>query len=194
MYRVCLSCDAVKECFVCAKKQTKEYFGVTAWRANKPTRRVCLQCQTKSRGSWKCASCHKRQPQLQFSNFVAQRPSGQDGTQICNTCQTEITQTALRKRAVKTSLARLEPLRKRVRRADILRDTWEAIARKRNAETLLRTETQMNIVTAPAGQSAATAREQDGQSRTDTDAPCHNCGDERAKRKQRDRVLADSKA
>ena len=101
---------------------------------------------------------------------------------------------ALRKRAGKTSLARLEPLRKRVRRADILRDTWEAIARKRNAETLLCTETQMNIVTAPAGQSAATAKKQDGQSRTDTDAPCQKCGDERAKRKQCDRVLADSKA
>ena len=141
MYRVCLSCDAVKECFVCAKKQTKAYFGVTAWRTNKPTRRVCLQCQRKTRGFWTCAFLSQTaKPQLQFSNFLAQRPSGRDGTQICNTCQTETTQRALRKRAGKTSLARLEPLRKRIRRADILRDTWEAIARKRNAQTLLRTE------------------------------------------------------
>ena len=31
MYRVCLSCDAKKACFVCRRKQTKEHFGASAW-------------------------------------------------------------------------------------------------------------------------------------------------------------------
>ena len=77
MYRVCLSCDAVKHCFACKRKQTKEYFGTAAWTARKPNRRVCLQCQTRTQGFWTCAACHQRRPQLQFSyNF---RPSLSSG-------------------------------------------------------------------------------------------------------------------
>ena len=55
MYRVCLTCDTVKQCCVCKTKPTKEHFGPAAWNTRKPERRVCLQCQTKTRGSWKCA-------------------------------------------------------------------------------------------------------------------------------------------
>ena len=69
MYRVCLSCDAVKHCFACKRKQTKEYFGTAAWTARKPNRRVCLQCQTRTQGFWTCAACHQRRPQLQFSTL-----------------------------------------------------------------------------------------------------------------------------
>ena len=136
MYRVCLSCDAVKHCFACKRKQTKEYFGTAAWTARKPNRRVCLQCQTRTQGFWTCAACHQRRPQLQFSTFLVKRPSGKDGTQICNTCHAEIAQKVLRKRAATATVARLEPLRKRIRRAEVLRETWEAIAQKRNAQQL----------------------------------------------------------
>ena len=136
MYRVCLSCDAVKHCFACKRKQTKEYFGTAAWTARKPNRRVCLQCQTRTQGFWTCAACHQRRPQLQFSTFLVKRPSGKDGTQICNTCHAKIAQKVLRKRAATATVARLEPLRKRIRRAEVLRETWEAIAQKRNAQQL----------------------------------------------------------
>ena len=136
MYRVCLSCDAVKHCFACKRQQTKEYFGTAAWTARKPNRRVCLQCQTRTQGFWTCAACHQRRPQLQFSTFLVKRPSGKDGTQICNTCHAEIAQKVLRKRAATATVARLEPLRKRIRSAEVLRETWEAIAQKRNAQQL----------------------------------------------------------
>ena len=136
MYRVCLSCDAVKHCFACKRQQTKEYFGTAAWTARKPNRRVCLQCQTRTQGFWTCAACHQRRPQLQFSTFLVKRPSGKDGTQICNACHAEIAQKVLRKRAATATVARLEPLRKRIRRAEVLRETWEAIAQKRNAQQL----------------------------------------------------------
>ena len=51
LYRVCLSCDAVKHCFACKRKRTKEYFCTAAWTARKPNRRVCLQCPTTSSSS-----------------------------------------------------------------------------------------------------------------------------------------------
>ena len=38
-------------------------------------------------------------------------------------------------RAASSSIARLEPLRKRVRHRQIIRDTWEAIAASKNART-----------------------------------------------------------
>ena len=75
-------------------------------------RRVCLQCQTKTRGSWKCAVCQQRKPQLQFSGFIGKRPSGKDGTQICNACHTVLAQAVLRKRAAASSISRLEPFAK----------------------------------------------------------------------------------
>ena len=102
-----------------AKEKTKEYFCTAAWTARKPNRRARLQCQTRTRGFWTCAACHQRRPQLQFSTFLVKRPSGEDGTQICNACHAEIAQKVLRKRAVTATVARLE-LRKRIRRAEVL--------------------------------------------------------------------------
>ena len=161
MYRVCLSCDAVKHCFACKRKQTKEYFCTAAWTARKPNRRVRLQCQTRTRGFWTCAACHQRRPQLQFSTFLVKRPSGEDGTQICNACHAEIAQKVLRKRAVTATVARLEPLRKRIRRAEVLRETWEAIAQKRNAQQLQ----PIKLPTAPH------TMKHDGTPRTEHHAP-----------------------
>ena len=113
MYRVCLTCDAVKQCCVCKTKQTKEHFGPAAWNTRNPERRVCLQCQTKTRGSWKCAACQHRKPQHLFSMFISKRSSGENGTQMCNTCCTAIVQDAIRKRAATSAITRLEPLRKK---------------------------------------------------------------------------------
>ena len=134
MYRVCLTCDAVKQCFICKTKQTQEYFGTAAWKAREPKRRVCLQCQTKTRGSWTRTACQQRKPQQQFSIFISTRPAGKSGAQMCNTCRTAIVQDAIRKRAATSATARLEPLRKRARHMQVLRDTWEAIARNRGSQ------------------------------------------------------------
>ena len=136
MYRVCLSCDAKKQCFLCQTKQTKEYFSHVAWQTRDPKRRLCLQCQTKTRGSWKCAVCHQRRSRHQFSYFISRRPSGKDGTQTCNTCHAAKVQHAVRKRAAASSIARLEPLRKRLRHRQIIQETWEAIARKHSRTTI----------------------------------------------------------
>ena len=104
----------VKQCFICKTKQTQEYFGTAAWKARESKRRVCLQCQAKTRGSWTCTACQQRKPQQQFSMFISKRPSGEDGTQICNTCRTAIVQDAIRKRAATSATARLEPLRNKI--------------------------------------------------------------------------------
>ena len=135
MYRVCLSCDAKKQCFFGQAKQTKEYFSHAAWQTRDPKRRLCLQCQAKTRGTWKCAVCHQRRSRSQFANFISTRPSGEDGTQICDTCHAAKLQHAVRKRAAASSAARLEPLRKRFRHRGIIRETWEAIAANKNART-----------------------------------------------------------
>ena len=135
MYRVCLSCDTKKQCFLCQTKQTKEYFSHVAWQTRDPKRRLCLQCQTKTRGSWKCAVCHQRRSRHQFSYFISRRPSGKDGTQTCDTCHAAKVQHAVRKRAAAASIARLEPLRKRIRRRHIIQETWEAIAGNKKART-----------------------------------------------------------
>ena len=79
MYRVCLSCDAKEQCFLCQIKKTKEYFSHVVWQTRDPKRRLCLQCQTKTRGSWKCAVCHQRRSRHHFSNFISRRPSSKRG-------------------------------------------------------------------------------------------------------------------
>ena len=135
MYRVCLSCDAKKQCCVCQTKQTKESFSSAAWKARNLERRVCLQCQTKTRGQWVCAACKKRKPVLQFSILFKSRPSGQNGTQVCDACHAITAQATMRKRAAASGTIRLEPLRKKLRQRQILRETWEAIAEHRNKRT-----------------------------------------------------------
>jgi hypothetical protein len=100
-----------------------------------PKRRLCLQCQTKTRGSWKCAVCHQRRSRHHFSYFISRRPSGKDGKQTCDTCHAAKMQHAVRKRAAASSIARLEPLRKRLRRRQIIQETWEAIAANKKART-----------------------------------------------------------
>ena len=92
MYRVCLSCDAKKQSFLCGTKHTKGHYSAAAWGTRKPKRRLCLRCQPETCGFWTCASCHQRRPREQFANFIAKRPSSRNGTQTCDACHTAITQ------------------------------------------------------------------------------------------------------
>ena len=137
LYRVCMSCDAVKQCFSCTKKLTKEYFTVPAWKASKPERRLCLHCQ--KQGKWTCARCHQKLPTLQFSHYNKMRPGGgQNGRQTCNACRAIVVQANVRKRAAKSSIQRLQSVRETLRRRQILRETWEAIADHRKKTQTLR--------------------------------------------------------
>ena len=117
------------------QSRQREYFSHVAWQTRDPKRRLCLQCQTKTRGSWKCAVCHQRRSRHQFSNFISRRPSGENGTQTCDTCHAAKVQQAVRKRAAASSTTRLEPLRKRLRHRQIIQETWEAIAENKKART-----------------------------------------------------------
>jgi len=123
--------------FFARQSTTKEHFSHVAWQTRDPKRRLCLQCQTKTRGSWKCAVCHQPRSRHHFSSFISRRPSRrEDGTQTCNTCHAAKVQRAVRKRAAASSAARLEPLRKRLRHRQIIQETWEAIAQKRSRTTI----------------------------------------------------------
>ena len=133
MYRVCLSCAVKKQCSICQKKLTQECFSEAAWQSTKLNRKHCLQCQEKTHGRWTCATCHQRVPVAQFSAFLQKRRSGKDGTQTCNACRAVVVQKKIQHQAAAATLARLQPLRKKIWRKRVLRETWEAIAKRVNA-------------------------------------------------------------
>ena len=163
MSRICMSCDAKKQCLLCGTKYTKEHFSAAAWGTRKPKRRVCLQCQTKTSGFWTCAACRQRRPRKHFSKFIAKRPSGENGTQTCDACHAAIVQRRLRKRAATSSLTRLEPLRKKLRRTQVLRETWEAIGQYRSTRMSNPTANQNkdgNNMSAPVAQTMQAEQQQ----------------------------------
>ena len=72
----------------------------------------------------------------QFSTFLQNNFLGQNGRQICNACHVLQAQAAVRKRAATSSVARLEPLRRKIHRMQILRETWEAMRTSRRVATI----------------------------------------------------------
>ena len=66
-------------------------------------------------------------------HLYLQTPSGENGTQTCNTCHAAMVQDTIRKHAATSAAARLKPLRERLRHARVLYETWEAIAERRNS-------------------------------------------------------------
>ena len=71
---------------VCVRKVATEYTA-SAWKNRNAERRICRACATKARGRWTCATCRQTLPKESFTTFAQSRPSGQDGTQVCDTCQ-----------------------------------------------------------------------------------------------------------
>ena len=53
-YRVCLTCDWKKTCFICGVAKPEAEFGPAAWKARNAERRCCRNCATKLRGYWTC--------------------------------------------------------------------------------------------------------------------------------------------
>ena len=153
--RVCTKCDNTRQCFVCKGKLPEEYFSPSAWRARKPARGVCLQCQPKSRGRWLCATCQRKKPLQEFSAFSAQRPSSQNGKQTCNACRAEATQKNVRKRAAQTTLTRVAPRRKKLRHQETMAATWAAIAGLKRRKCPAISEQPRSPETVPPPQPAA---------------------------------------
>ena len=128
--RVCLSCEAKKQCVVCLKTLTKEFFSVATWQRKKGNRRKCLTCQRKSRGSWTCAHCQQRKPQKQYKTYLRQHPSRQNGRQVCDVCYPTKAQQLKRQYIAAKSHARLASLRKRRHREQIVQEIKDLIASK----------------------------------------------------------------
>ena len=85
-YRVCLTCEQRKPCARCKEKKCATEYTSSAWKARNADRRICRACATKSRGSWTCRTCRQVLPHQSFTAFRRRRPSGQDGTQVCDKC------------------------------------------------------------------------------------------------------------
>ena len=138
--RVCLSCEAKKQCFVRQKTLAVEFFSAAAWRLRQGNRRKCLTCQRKTRGAWTCARCRQRKQRDQYTIFLRRRSSGKNGKQVCDACHTTRIQTVQRKRVAANTHARVASLRQRIHREHILQEIKDLIAshvheRKRLAPT-----------------------------------------------------------
>ena len=83
-YRVCSACEVQKPCHRCKVKKPVTEYTASAWKARNMERRICKACMQK--GKWTCATCHLSLAHMAFSAWLRHRPSGRDGTQICDEC------------------------------------------------------------------------------------------------------------
>ena len=123
-YRVCLTCELRKPCALCNARKGATEYTASAWKTRNAERRICHACTTKVRGSWHCATCRQRLPKERFKTFRQRRPSGQDGTQVCDKCQ----QAAVVKPIAARTTRRLTRSRQKVRKKEILDEVRREIA------------------------------------------------------------------
>ena len=112
------------------KKCATEYTS-SAWKARNADRRICRACATKSRGSWACRTCRQVLPHQSFTAFRRRRPSGQDGTQVCDKC---LQATVIKPIAAMAAL-RLSRSRQRERNKKIWNEVRREIAAMVSART-----------------------------------------------------------
>ena len=112
------------------KKCATEYTSA-AWKARNADRRICRACATKSRGSWTCRTCQQVLPHQSFTAFRRRRPSGQDGTQVCDKC---LQATVIKPIAAMAAL-RLSRSRQRERNKKIWNEVRREIAAMVSART-----------------------------------------------------------
>lgn len=121
-FRVCLSCEAKKQCCLCKAHLPVDAFGPSAWKRRDRDRQVCLRCQKKTRGRWLCSTCRQKLPQTQFTTYLRKRTCVEpNGRQECNRCYEHRARVLACSRAAKRAIPRLEPLRKRARNTAVLR-------------------------------------------------------------------------
>lgn len=148
-YRVCLSCEAKKQCFVRQKSLTKESFSNAAWGRRADGQRKCRACQRKTRGCWICVRCRQRKEQHDYSVYRRQHPAGQHGRQVCDTCYTSHVPPVDRQHAVAISDARLPPRRARPPRMQVRRKVRHVIADEMNAsKPVVHTKPRLRTATA----------------------------------------------
>ena len=130
-YRVCLTCEQRKPCARCKEKKCATEYTSSAWKARNADRRICRACATKSRGSWTCRTCRQVLPHQSFTAFRRRRPSGQDGTQVCDKC---LQATVIKPIAAMAAL-RLSRSRQRERNKKIWNEVQREIAAMVSART-----------------------------------------------------------
>ena len=123
-YRVCLTCEQRKPCARCKVRKVATEYTASAWKSRHAERRICRACATKARGRWTCATCRQTLPKESFTTFAKSRPSGRDGTQVCDACQQVVVVKPIAARAA----MRLTRRRQKVRNKEILDEVREEIA------------------------------------------------------------------
>ena len=130
-YRVCLTCEQRKPCARCKGQKSATEYTASAWKTRHADRRICRVCATKSRGSWTCRTCRQVLPHQSFTAFRRRRPSGQNGTQVCDKC---LQATVIKPIAAMAAL-RLSRSRQRERNKKILNEVRGEIATMVSART-----------------------------------------------------------
>ena len=129
--RVCCACEVQKPCHRCKVKKPMTEYTASAWKARHIERRICKACMNK--GSWTCATCHLSLAHMAFSAWLRHRPSGRDGTQICDECYRARKLTRITAKARE----RLQKRRTTLRRREILQEVRaevESMVRGRSAQ------------------------------------------------------------
>ena len=127
-YRVCCACEVQKPCHRCKVKKPVTEYTASAWKARHTERRICKAC-TKT-GNWTCAACHLSFAPMEFGAWLRRRPSGRDGTQICDDCNRAMKLTGLAAKA----RGRLQKRRTTLRRREILQEVRAEVERMVRAQ------------------------------------------------------------
>ena len=128
-YRVCITCDAHKQCFICHERKDSTAFAKAAWATRRAARRICKACV---RGCWTCRACRQRLPKANFRNYMRGRTKeDQDGTQVRDVCR----QQKRRKRTAIAARLFLQERRRKVRRQAVMAEVRAEIALRRVAPT-----------------------------------------------------------
>ena len=141
-YRVCCACEVQKPCHRCKVKKPMTEYTASAWKARHTERRICKACTKK--GNWTCASCHRALAHMGFSAWLRHRPSGQDGTQICDECYRAKRWTCITAQGRR----RLQKRRTTLRRREILQEVRaevESMVRARQTVTGMEKESKPNM-------------------------------------------------
>ena len=125
-YRVCHACELRKPCYICHIKKAESEYSASAWRSRHADRRVCTACANtkKAKGYWTCAACQRSVSQLNFTMWCCRRPSGRDGTQVCDECY----RAHALKRIAERARGRLRECRRQLRRRAIMDEVRREIS------------------------------------------------------------------
>ena len=144
-YRVCITCDARKQCFICHESKDSTAFAEAAWATRRAARRICKACGCRVRGCWTCRACRQRLPKANVRNYMRGRTKeDQNGTQVCDVCR----QQKRRKRTAIAARLFLQERRRKVRRQAVMAEVRAEIALRRVAPTMQQQTSPKNPIEA----------------------------------------------